>query len=362
MLKTLKTQNRALRNKIKAWKLARTSQKYDKDPLSGSSPKIADVRSLAILRWDNKLGDAIMCGVFIQALQQYRPDIKVTVISPDFCANWLKKATHCDIILCGKRSQKTAIEFRQYRGQFDAVIELGSSFDFKELTALYQLGAPINIGYEKFSHPIFNINIDSSAVHFKDRYLAVAKLFIPNTSLKNIEIPIIPFNESATLPTLSNNKNIAINLFGSSKYRQFSEVEAIKLLTRWLTEFPVDHLYLMPVPDKVSLLKHIVKKINNDRVSLISETPSLELTLKLLSKVDLCFTPDTSVVHMASALNTPTLAIYADDPTNLKEWHPLSSRYEVLLNPKAKDNNDRIYVYDFKWQDLKEKRLKLLQE
>ncbi|WP_105902621.1 glycosyltransferase family 9 protein [Vibrio gangliei] len=362
MIKTLKARNRAIRNKIKDWKLHRISKKYDKDPLAGNPPNIKNVRSIAILRWDNKLGDAIMCGVFIQALQQYRPDIKITLISPKLCADWVEKATHCDILLCDKRSQKTALNFHQYQGKFDAVVELGSSFDFKELIALHRLGAPINIGYNKSKHPIFNINIDSNAVHFKNRYLMAAQLFCLDAQLTDITIPVIPFKEQVALPTLSNYHNIAVNLFGSSKYRQFSESEAIKLLTRWLKEFPDDHLYLMPVPDKVALLQDIVKQINHDRLSLISETPSLELTLKLLSEVELCFTPDTSVVHMASALNTPTLAIYADDPKNLKEWHPLSSQYEVILNPKAKDSIDRVYVYDFKWQDLKEKRLKLLQE
>lgn len=362
IIKTLKTKNRAIRNRIKAWKLHRISKKFDKDPLSGQTPNLEMVRSIAILRWDNKLGDAIMCGVFIRVLQQFRPDIKVTVISPAFCANWIKKATGCDILLCEKRSQKTALGFKKYQGKFDAVIELGSSFDFKELIALQQLGAAINIGYNKQSHPIFNVNIDSNAIHFKERYLAAAKLFCSEELLTDITIPVIPFEQQVVLPTLSKYHNIAINFFGSSKYRQFSEVEATKLITRWLQDFPNDNFYFIPVPDKVSTLKNIVKQINNDRVTLISETPSLELTLKLLSNVDLCFTPDTSVVHMASALNTPTLAIYADDPKNLKEWHPLSSQSEVLLNPKAKNNNDRVYVYDFKWQDLKEKRLKFLQE
>lgn len=38
-----------------------------------------DVKSIALLRWDGKLGDAIMMGAFISLLETYRPDIKITV-------------------------------------------------------------------------------------------------------------------------------------------------------------------------------------------------------------------------------------------------------------------------------------------
>lgn len=361
MLKSLKQVNRALRNKIKAWKLAHYTAKYDQDPSHGKTVCLAHVKSLAILRWDDKLGDAIMCGVFIQALKCHRPDITVTIIAPSSCANWLNKATECRILACDKRGRSTAKKFKQYTKQFDVVMDLGTSFDFKELLALHNLAAPINIGYNKHEHPIFNVHIPVTALHFKDRYLAAAQLFCSNVDLSNVRIPTVPFDSQTPLSSInSEHTKIAVNLFGSSKYRQFSEAESIKLIRHWLNDFPQDHLYLIPVPSKIDMLKGLVRHFNDERLILMSETPSLELTLSLLHQVDMCFSPDTSVVHMASALNTPILAIYADDPSNFNEWKPLSSCSQVIFNPKAENRNDRVYVHDFEWQDFKEKRLALL--
>lgn len=350
MLKTLKSVNRALRNKQKKLKLDYYCRRYDKAP----QPKMPmkDVRTVALLRWDNKLGDAIMSGLFIKALQLARPDITVSVITPPFCGNWYQKATGCEVIHCDKRGVKTAHSFRQYRGQFDAVVELGTSFDFKELLAVHELGASYNIGFNKANHPIFNVNLPAEAVHFKQRYQAAAELFCSQPF--DDVIPLIPYPSEQIVD--AEKTNVAINLFGSSKYRQFSKPEALKLLNHWLRDFPQDYLYLIPVPGKIEFLQDLVEECASERVILPSETSSLEFSLQLLSQVDLCVTPDTSVVHMASALNTPILAIYADNPRNYQEWHPLSDQNKVLFNPATKGKHDRVYVHEFDWADFKAKR------
>ncbi|MEH0667520.1 glycosyltransferase family 9 protein [Vibrio scophthalmi] len=355
MIKTLKRGFRYIRNKKKSLTLRYYSLRYDKAPVSNSSLK--NVKSVALLRWDDKLGDAIMSGVFIKALCTYRPDISITVITPDFSARWYEKLNLCEVIRCDKRSKRTAFTFKQYRDRFDAVLDLGTSFSHKELIALSMLNAQHNIGFNKQGHPIFNHCLPPSAQHFKQRYLDAAKLFIDR--IENISIPLIPFDTNATLAPSLASDYVAVNLYGSSKYRQFSETDAVTFLKKWLDSFPTDHIVLIPVPGKSEVLERIVSTIASPNVVLPHNTPSLEFTLQLLSSCTLCFTPDTSVVHMASALNVPTLAVYADDPKNLDEWKPLSAENEVILNPKAKSLNDRVYVHQFEWDEFVSKRLAL---
>ncbi len=355
MLKTLKNIYRILRNRKKKLKLEHYCHLYDKAPIS--RVPFEDVKSIALLRWDNKLGDAIMSGLLIKTLQDLRSDIEITVITNGVCADWLEQATKCNIILCDKRSVKTAHSFRQYNGQFDAVIDLGSSFDFKELVAIHELGASYNIGFNKQGHPIFNVNLPLEGEHFKERYLNAAKLFAEEVE-GSPSIPVVPFSRSAIVE--HDRINIAVNLFGSSKYRQFSKSEAKKFIEKWLEDFPTDCIYLIPVPDKITFLQELITECKNERLKLASNVASLEFTLQLLSDADLCVTPDTSVVHMASALNTPILAIYADDPKNYQEWHPLSDKAEVIFNPAPQGKHDRVYVYEFDWNELKKKRNSLL--
>lgn len=357
MISKIKELHRSIRNKKKEKELVEYCEKYDIAPKP--SIPLHEIKSIALLRWDNKLGDSIMSTLFISNMQRHRPDIKITVITQSFCAEWFKKSTSVEVVECGKRGLETANSFKKHKGKFDAVVELGSSFDFKELVALYELGAMYNIGYKKNKYNIFNTSIRETAVHFSERYLEVARIFTDQEF--STDFPIIPFPKNKVFNRSLGNRYVAVNLFGSSKYRQYNKKEAVKLLKKWIEIFPNDYIYLIPVPDKVDLLKDIESTIGSDKILMSSTEPSLEHTLQLLEQTDFCFTPDTSVVHLAGALNTPIIAIFSSNTVNFQEWKPLSERSEVIFNTARKTSNSRNYVYDFSWDELERKLKKIIQ-
>ncbi len=358
MIDFIKEKYRSIRDAKKVKVLNKYCKVYDISP----NPRILleDIKTVALLRWDNKLGDSIMSTLFISNIQKHRPDIDITVITQRFCAEWFKKSTNVKVIECGRRSLNTAKFFKQYKGKFDAVIDLSSNFDFKDLVALHELGAMYNIGYKKNNYNIFNVLIKEDAIHFSERNLEAARLFT-NKKL-SLDFPLIPFQKNNIISKKSGKYYVAINLFGSSKYRQFNKRESINLLKSWIEEFPNDSIYLIPVPGKIKTLQDIQLNLNSDKVLLGSTEPSLEYTLQLLDQTDLCLTPDTSVVHMASALNTPVIAIYSSNSVNFNEWKPLSSRFEVIFNAARKNKASRTYVYDFSWEELARKRKKICNE
>lgn len=355
MFDLIKERHRSRRDAKKAKELRGYCKVYDVSPIPKTP--LENIKTVALLRWDNKLGDSIMSTLFISNMQKHRPDIEITVITQKFCAEWFKKSTNAKVIECGKRSLETAKSFKQYKGNFDAVIDLNSSFDFKELVALHELGAMYNIGYKKDGYNIFNVLIKESAVHFSERNLEAARLFT-NEKLSS-DFPLMPTPKKNIINKKPGKRYVAINLFGSSKYRQFNKKEAIKLLSNWIKTFPNDYIFLIPVPGKIKMLQDIQAYFKSHQVLLSSTEPSLEYTLQLLDQTDLCLTPDTSVVHMASALNTPIIAIYSSNSVNFQEWKPLSSRFEVIFNAARKNKASRTYVYDFNWEELAKKREKI---
>ncbi|UJF18230.1 hypothetical protein L0B53_14560 [Vibrio sp. SS-MA-C1-2] len=319
---------------------------------------LKNIKSIAILRWDNKLGDSIMSGLFINAIHTYRPDIEVTVIGTSTTIDWLSKATGCNTVLCKNREHETANELSKLDGKYDAIIELASGIGVKGLFGLHNLNSRYNIGYDKESLKIFNVNIDKSNIHFRDRYLAAAKLFINENILPCI--PLIPYdNNLVSLPFQSFRNVIAINLYGAVKYRQFDNKSAIELISNWLQEFPDDNLVLIPTPGKVNELRFIQSYFSSERVILPNLAPSFEVTLSILSQASICFTPDTAVVHLASAINCPTIAIYSEYNRNYEEWAPLASRSEVIFN-KRKGKTKHTLVHDFKWMHLVSARNRIL--
>lgn len=365
MLRNIKLFWRYIRNNNKKLKLNLYSKLWDKKP--ACQLQFKDVKTVCLLRWDNKLGDAVMCSALIKALKQYRPDIKVSVITGKVSGAWLEAIEGCKVIYCPRRGMKTAKSFKQYAGMFDAVIDISNGFSEKELLALYSLNASYYIGYEKEDYNIFNIYIDREHVNFFERYQAVAKLFIDPPNF-DYALPVPDYSQAMLpLQKLIDNKQennqllVAMNFFGSGKHRQFSLPQAVDLVNRWINENEKDDLLLIPVPDKVDFLAAVKTRCDKpERIINMDIACSINNTLAMLSLSDFCFTPDTSVVHMASATNTPTLAIYGGNQRNYQEWKPLAEYSQVLFNPEPKSRNDRVSVNHFEWDELMQARQKIV--
>lgn len=279
-------------------------------------------------------------------------------------SQWLEKiSSRITILPCGKRSAKTARALNQYAGKFDAVLDLSSDFTYKEFLALKNLHAKMNIGYGLEKHTIYDVKIPNKEVNVKARYVYAAKLFLSQEQkalidATNIQLPMLEYK--AIRYAKLNTRQIAINFFGASEYRQFSHESAKLFITNWLQQWPNEVLVLLPVPDFMPFLQRLTTEINSERLILPDESPSLELTLGILSSSSLCVTPDTSVVHMASCLNIPTLAIYSADERNYQEWKPFAERNAVIFNPAPVRKSVKVRVDEFSWSELVEKKNVLL--
>jgi ADP-heptose:LPS heptosyltransferase len=364
MIRPLKALWRKIRNKNKQRKLNNQLNKFDRKP--NVKKYFSEVQSICFLRWDNKLGDAVISSALISCLNKYRPDLKITVITGKISASWLSNIGDVEIIECPKRTLEVALNFAQYKGRFDAVIELGSSFSEKELLALSTLEASYYIGYDKDKYNLFNIAVDIKHQNMMERYKAVASMFISQPDFEYI-LPSPDFSSSTEMfssiiePIKSKGNIIAMNFFGSGKHRQFSFSQAKSLTDRWLNENKEDYMLLIPVPGQADFLKKLKEKSSYaDRIIYIEEPASIKNTLALLSFSDFCFTPDTSVVHMASAVNKPVLAIYGGNQRNYEEWKPVEESSKVIFNPKAQSSNDRVLISCFEWQELSIARKQLL--
>jgi ADP-heptose:LPS heptosyltransferase len=60
--------------------------------------------------------------------------------------------------------------------------------------------------------------------------------------------------------------------------------------------------------------------------------------VELIGRFYLIVTPDTSILHAASAMGTPTLALIIGE--NIKTWSPLGNINEISVSPDALSLND----------------------
>ncbi len=69
-------------------------------------------------------------------------------------------------------------------------------------------------------------------------------------------------------------------------------------------------------------------------------TRSVSEVFSVVKRAKLLVSPDTAVIHMASAFNVPVIGLYANRERNIVKFHPLSDHYKVIIN-KASDTQIR---------------------
>ena len=125
---------------------------------------------------------------------------------------------------------------------------------------------------------------------------------------------------------------IALNLEGSSQERTFSLSIAENLIAKIQseTDMPIVIVYGPKGEDKARAL---VDCYNN--VYRLSLSPSIKRSAAIIKDAYMAITPDTSILHMASAYNTPVVAIYADYKTR---WPAMADVSESVVVGQKIDN------------------------
>ncbi|MCK2836315.1 hypothetical protein MZF39_21770, partial [Escherichia coli] len=92
-------------------------------------------------------------------------------------------------------------------------------------------------------------------------------------------------------------------------------------------------IYSTKPPKGEDKARELVNSYNN--VYRLSLSPSIKRSAAIIKDAYIAITPDTSILHMASAYNTPVVAIYADYKTR---WPAMADVSESVVVGKKIDN------------------------
>lgn len=301
---------------------------------------INDVKHILIVQI-GKLGDMILTTPLFSALKQLYPRSEITVLAST--ANFEIPRNHKDvdhILIYSKGSLKTIgllMKLRQCK--FDLWIDTKPEYS-RTSRVLLKYGKPgISYGYSK-DDCIFKVDLAAfrEGDHAVDINLNALKAIAPefniSSRMPSIDIPddiakkvdsfLQPLNENRILVNLSAGKTNRI--WGKENWK-----ELLALLSK-------DETYSIILNSFGSGDKELAAELKNEFSSIHIYSGEYMEIAGIVKNSTAVISPDTAIIHMASAFDIPVVGLYTDVKWNIDRFAPLSVKQRVLISP----DNDSI--------------------
>ena len=330
-----------------------------------------DIKSILFLRYDGKIGDMIVNSLMFREIKKVYPNIKIGVVARGAAIDIIKNNPNVDEIYEYHKDRKKikdlALKIKEEK--YDLLIDFSEMLRVNQMMLINLCGARINIGLDRKDWKLFDLSIESGkdfkwTEHITKRYLAyLIKLGLKKENidisydiyLKNEKKYEIFFNK------IKENKKLILNPYGASKHKSFS-IETLENIINYLKDKDIA-IILVYFGDKYEELKFLEKKYKY--VYIPKKIESILDTAILIKKSDYVISPDTSIVHIASAFNKKMITVYP--PKGGKYgvdhlvWAPKSEYSKVIFCKDKTGNYDEIDINTFNFDEMKKEILKILE-
>ena len=328
------------------------------------------IKSILFLRYDGKIGDMIVNSLMFREIKKVYPDIKVGVVARGAAMDIIKDNPNVDRIYeyykDRKKIKDLALKIKEEK--YDLLIDFSEMLRVNQMMLINLCGARINIGLDRKDWELFDLSIESGkdfkwTEHITKRYLAyLIKLGLKKENI-NISYDIYLKDEKkyeVFFNEIKESKKIILNPYGASKHKSFN-VETLENIITYLKDKDIA-IILTYFGDKYKELEFLEKKYKY--VYIPKKIESILDTAILIKKSDYVISPDTSIVHIASAFNKKMITVYP--PKGGKYgvdhlvWAPKSEYSRVIFCKDKTGNYDEIDINTFNFDEMKEEILKMI--
>lgn len=328
------------------------------------------IKSILFLRYDGKIGDMIVNSLMFREIKKVYPDIRIGVIARGAAIDIIKDNPNVDKIYKYYKDRKKikdlALKIKEEK--YDLLIDFSEMLRVNQMMLINLCGARINIGLDRKDWKLFDLSIESGkdfkwTEHITKRYLA----YLIKLGLKkeNIDISYDIYLEDekkyeAFFNEIKESKKLILNPYGASKHKSFN-VETLENIIDYLKDKDIA-IILTYFGDKYKELEFLEKKYKY--VYIPKKIESILDTAILIKKSDYVISPDTSIVHIASAFNKKMITVYP--PKGGKYgvdhlvWAPKSEYSRVIFCKDKIGTYDEIDINTFNMQEMKEEILKMI--
>jgi len=309
-------------------------------------------RSICVLRL-SAIGDVCNAVAAVQAIQHQWPETQITWITGKLEAQLINGLPNVSVIVFDKKQGWKAYKnlWAELKGQsFDALLHM--QYAFRASVATLGIKAKYKLGFDvarsqDFQHLFTNVKVTSpQAPHVLDGLLAFAECLgvkkqEPKWSLTYSDSD----HQWAKLQLSDSKRNLVVVPAASKAYKNWTAEGYVEVITHaqqlgW-------HVILAgsPAQIEIDLAAEITSKLTQPIFNLVGKSQLKEM-LALLDLADLVIAPDTGPTHMANAMNTPVLGLYAHHnpqrtgPYQYRDY--VVSAYEEALFAETGKTKDQV--------------------
>ncbi len=319
-------------------------------------------QSVVFLRLDGKLGDTITFSALVYQMIRNCPDIKIHILTRkislevyQYLFPELIKKKQIRLHFVEKRIIKifkTLIEIRS--SFFDVMVSTSHILDPQSIIIARFIRAKNKISFLNQNMIFFDQHLTQNffSIHITERYKKVIesmKLSWFAPAQYSFTVPPGQFEKtSIELEKIKKQKNalsvIVLNSFAGARLRNLNYETTITLIKLLQSELPNTLIISIANSGDHQILKNWQKQAEESselrpliKNWILNEETSLLGSAALIALSDLVITPDTSIVHLASALKKPLIALFRPDSgeeQNSKIWSPIGDHFKVIFSEK----------------------------
>jgi len=303
-------------------------KKKEEFSLEGKPP----IQSILFLRQDGKVGDMVAHTMIFREIKKQYPEMRIAVITRGAAKKVIEQNPHVDKIYEYDKKNIGALARKIENEKYDILVDFSVMLRVRDMKLISLCKARYNFGVNREEWKLFDVSIPFS---FQEH---ISNLYI--IFLKKIGIPKVERGYELFFTDVKKKEEyMVLNPYAASHNRSFQKDMILKIAKRILS-YPTIQIYLMGEKSKEKELMELAKILGNRAHPLVSK--EISEIFPIIKNSCFVLTPDTSIVHIAVALQKDMIAVYRKDREgefNSVVWGPNSEKAHVLYSDE-RDVND----------------------
>ena len=340
----------SISRQIKAFILRKLTSKKSNDF------DIHKAKNVLFLRYD-RIGDMVITTPVFRELKLAYPHINITVLASTANQDVLTNNPYVDNIVTNHKNNllsdlSSLLQLRKQK--FDVCVEFDHSVIPHAILRLKIISPKKVISVKKDGRYgvkgselqlyDFYTKKDKKA-HFRDIWLATLEPFgiQPKSDKYDLFITDDQQKQAQNFTKQYSSKFlVGINLEGAVKGKKIKFSELWKICQGMRKANNNIQIIILTTPSNIQNISEKVIESSLDYVATSYKTNTILDAAALINQLDLIITPDTSIVHIASAFNKPIVTIHENNHNSFQLFSPTSSLNKTVFSPK----NDTLEGFD----------------